>query len=173
MELGWIGVIVAIIAATYSLTKYFIEDKRKFKKEKEWEEFPSGTPSPIAKQLQGFYLDIYNKCAAHIDCYENKHNIGVVCLYLPKIEAFLLKYNNRPDEGNADQVALTILWNFTSDALKCGTYHFHIGALTPEGNIVRAFAEYCLDLSVQRRYCSKDDADEALHALVVSIQSAG
>ena len=125
------------------------------------------------KVLQGFYLDIYNKCAAHIDSYESKHNIGVLSPYLQKIEAFLLKYNNRPDEGNADQVALTILWNFTSDALKCGTYHFHIGSLTPEGNAVRAFAEYCLDLSVQRGYCSKNDADKALHALVVSIQNAG
>lgn len=173
MEFGWIGVIVAVIAATYCLTKYFIEDKKKY--EKEW----GGTSSPKkdtvanTEYLQGFYLVIYNQCAKYIKEHESEYNIGVLEPYLPKIQKFLLKYNNRPDNGNVDQVALTILWNFTSDALKCGTYHFHIGSLTPEGREVLRFAEHCLDTALQKEYITQQDADEAMHALMQSIRDAG
>jgi hypothetical protein len=133
----------------------------------------NGYTESCSPALDGFYLDIYNQCAEHINNYENEHSVGVASPYLPKIEAFLLKYGNRPDEGNTDSVALTILWNFTSDALKCGHYHFHIGSLTPEGKEVLAFAEYCLDTALQKRYITKQDADEAKHALMQGIKEAG
>ena len=126
-----------------------------------------------AKKLEGLYFSIYNRCAQYIDEYERAHGRCGIQEYLSKIETFLLKYNNRPDEGNADQVALTILWNFTSDALKCGQYHFHIGSLTPEGREVLAFAEHCLETALQKGYVTKQDADEAKHALMQSIRDAG
>ena len=125
------------------------------------------------KALQGFYLDIYNQCAAHIDRYESDNNVSVASVYLPKIESFLLRYNNRPDEGNADQVALTILWNFTSDALKCGTYHFHVGSLTKEGETLLQFSLHCLETAENAGYISSEDAAEARSALFQSIREAG
>ena len=127
--------------------------------------------SPL--KLRGLYLDIYIYCSRFVHDYEEKHNIGILAPYLPKIKNFLLKYNNKPDEGNAEQVALTILWNFTSDALKCGNYHFHIGSLTPEGQEILSFAEHCLDIALQKNFISPQDADEAMHALLQSIQEAG
>ncbi|MBR2312176.1 MAG: hypothetical protein IKA46_02690 [Clostridia bacterium] len=173
MVIGWISVIIAVILTTYALTKYFIEDKQKY--EKEWGGTTSSGNNPIksTEHLQGFYLAIYNRCAKYIHTYESDHNIGTLASYLPKIQKFLLKYNNKPDDGNVDQVALTILWNFTSDALKCGTYHFHIGSLTPEGREVLRFAEHCLDTALQKEYITQQDADEAMHALMQSIRDAG
>jgi hypothetical protein len=125
------------------------------------------------KVLNGFYLDIYNHCAKHIDEYERERSACGLSSYLPKIQDFLARYNNRPDYGNPDQVALTILWNFTSDDLKRGHYHFHIGSLTPEGLAVQSFAEHCVSLSLKNGYISKQDADEALTSLYESIKTAG
>ena len=130
------------------------------------------TPS-TSKALRGLYLDIYNHCAKYIDEYERKYGACGLSVYLSQIQDFLAKYNNKPDEGNADQIALTILWNFTSDALKYGKYHFHIGSLTPEGMAVSRFAEHCVKLSLQNGYITKQDADETLHSLYKSIQEAG
>lgn len=174
MEFGWIGVIVAVIAATYCLTKYFIEDKQKMQdsERKEWGNSPSAS-TPTQNELQGFYLDIYNHCIYHIVTYENQHNIDLLAPYRIKAESFLLKYNNRPDAGSADKIALTLLWNLTTDDLKCGAYHFHIGSLTPEGESVLQFSLHCLEAAEGNGYVSNEDAAEARSALFQSIREAG
>ena len=129
--------------------------------------------SSTQNALNGLYLDIYNHCAQYIHDYENKHGACGLTTYLPKIQLFLERYGNEPDEGNADQIALTVLWNFTSDALKCGTYHFHIGSLTPQGLAIKQFAEFCVDHSLKKEYISSQDAQEALKSLYDSIRDAG
>lgn len=126
-----------------------------------------------AKKLEGFYFSIYNRCAQYINEYERAHGRCGAQEYLSKIETFLLNYNNRPDEGNADQVALTILWNFTSDALKYGQYHFHIGSLTQEGEALLHFSLHCLETAENAGYISREDAAEARSALFQSIREAG
>ena len=123
--------------------------------------------------LSGFYLSIHDHCTRYIRDFENLHGVCGLSQYLDKIQTFLAKYENRPDEGNADRVALTILWNFTSDALKCGNYHFHIGSLTPEGQAVLSFALHCLDTALKKEYIGEQDAEEAKHALIQSIKEAG
>lgn len=133
----------------------------------------NGYTETCSPPLDGFYLDIYNRCACYIHDYENLHCACGLSEYLDKIKTFLERYGNRPDEGNADSVALTILWNFTSDALKCGKYHFHIGSLTPEGQAILAFALHCLDTALKKAYISEQDAEEARHALMQSIKEAG
>ena len=170
MGIGLIGVIITVILITYSLTKHFQENKRKF--EEEWGE-KTHQSSTDKKQLQGFYLAIYNRCIYIMIQYEKEHNTDIITPFRSKIEDFLLKYDNRPDEGNAEQVALTILWNFTSDALKCGQYHFHIGSLTTEGEALLQFSLHCLESAENAGYISSNDAKEARNALFQSIREAG